>query len=288
MSFSYLLLSIVFSTLINLIFNWFKTYQINKIQAIVVNYFVCFVIGFSFSDQKEIIRNLSTEWFQYCFILGTLFVAIFFCMALTTEKFGVSVNAVSTKMSVVIPVIFVSFFTGENISFVFVIGLIFSLISIYLITQKEKSTWSKKLTYLPILVFLGSGTIDTSLKILESSYSHEIPLSTITYSIFLGAFIIGFFVLLLTSYFKFNQWNTKSTMAGIVLGVPNYFSIFFLLYSIQAFSMKSSFVFGINNIAIVLLSTIFSVIIFKEKLLFKNKLGIFTSVLSIILIAYAS
>ena len=38
-----------------------------------------------------------------------LFVAIFFSMAMTTEKYGVSVNAVSAKMSVIIPVLFAFF-----------------------------------------------------------------------------------------------------------------------------------------------------------------------------------
>lgn len=77
-------------------------------------------------------------------------------------------------------------------------------------------------------------------------------------------------------------------MSGVILGIPNYFSIYFLLLAIKSFSLKSAFVFGINNIGIVLLSTLLSVIIFQEKLSSINKFGVLVSVLSIILIAYSS
>ena len=77
-------------------------------------------------------------------------------------------------------------------------------------------------------------------------------------------------------------------MSGVILGIPNYFSIYFLLVAIKSFSLKSAFVFGINNIGIVLLSTLLSVIIFQEKLSSINKFGVLASVLSIILIAYSS
>jgi multidrug transporter EmrE-like cation transporter len=77
-------------------------------------------------------------------------------------------------------------------------------------------------------------------------------------------------------------------MSGVILGIPNYFSIYFLLVAIKSFSLKSAFVFGINNIGIVLLSTLLSVIIFQEKLSSINKFGVLVSVLSIILIAYSS
>jgi multidrug transporter EmrE-like cation transporter len=77
-------------------------------------------------------------------------------------------------------------------------------------------------------------------------------------------------------------------MSGVILGIPNYLSIYFLLVAIKSFSLKSAFVFGINNIGIVLLSTLLSVIIFQEKLSSINKFGVLVSVLSIILIAYSS
>ena len=52
--------------------------------------------------------------------------------------------------------------------------------------------------------------------------------------------------------------------------------------------MKSAFVFGVNNVGVVLVSTLLSVLIFKEKLEPKNQWGLLLAVLSIAIISYAS
>ncbi len=288
MAIIYLLLSIVFSTFINLVFKWFSVFKVNKIQAILVNYLVCFSIGFVLSGDFNLLKIIGSDWFKYCIILGSLFVAIFLSMAMTTEKYGVSVNAVSAKMSVIIPVLFAYVYNSERLTIQFVVGILLSLLSIYLITKKKQIIIPKKYIYLPIIVFLGSGTIDTSLKLLELNYSNDISINTISYSIFLGAFLVGTTFYTIKNQFNFSNWSSRNIISGIILGIPNYFSIYFLLTAIKSFSLKSAFVFGINNIGIVLLSTLLSVIIFKEKLTLINKFGVLISVLSIILIAYAS
>ena len=288
MAIIYLLLSIVFSTFINLVFKWFSVFKVNKIQAILVNYLVCFSIGFVLSGDFNLLKIIGSDWFKYCIILGSLFVAIFLSMAMTTEKYGVSVNAVSAKMSVIIPVLFAYVYNSERLTIQFVVGILLSLLSIYLITKKKQIIIPKKYIYLPIIVFLGSGTIDTLLKLLELNYSNDISINTISYSIFLGAFLVGTTFYTIKNQFNFSNWSSRNIISGIILGIPNYFSIYFLLTAIKSFSLKSAFVFGINNIGIVLLSTLLSVIIFKEKLTLINKFGVLISVLSIILIAYAS
>lgn len=288
MAIIYLLLSVVFSTFINLVFKWFSVFNVNKIQAILVNYLVCFSIGFVLSGDFNLLKIIGSDWFKYSIILGSLFVAIFLSMAMTTEKYGVSVNAVSAKMSVIIPVLFAYVYNSERLTIQFVVGILLSLLSIYLITKKKQIIIPKKYIYLPIIVFLGSGTIDTSLKLLELNYSNDISINTISYSIFLGAFLVGTTFYTIKNQFNFSNWSSRNIISGIILGIPNYFSIYFLLTAIKSFSLKSAFVFGINNIGIVLLSTLLSVIIFKEKLTLINKFGVLISVLSIILIAYAS
>lgn len=288
MALLYLILSIVCSTLINLIFRWFKTYNVDKLQAIVVNYFICFVLGFLFSNNKQLIAHFTHIWFWYCLLLGFLFVAIFLAMAYTTDKISISVNAVSSKMAVVVPVVFAHFYVGETLSVWFILGLLISLASIFLISIKANFTIPKKYYALPIIVFLGSGIIDTSLKILQQNFDNQVDLATLSYSIFLGAVVAGAIVYSVVNKFNYQTIAIKHVKAGVLLGVPNYFSIWFLLAAIQAFSVKSAFVFGINNVSIVLLSTLLSVVVFKEHLTTLNKLGLFLAALSIVIISYVS
>ncbi len=286
MSVLYLILSILASTLINLIFRWFKTYKVDKLQAIVVNYFVCFILGFLFFENRSLIQNIESEWFRYCILLGFLFVAIFLAMAYTTDKISISVNAVSSKMAVVIPVLFAYFFAKEDVNGWFIVGLVLSLISIFLISVKSHIDIPKKYYALPIFVFLGSGIIDTSLKILETAYSQNVQIATLSYSIFLGATLAGTSIYTILNKANFSKINWHNIKAGILLGVPNYFSIWLLLAAIQAFSLKSALVFGINNVGVVLLSTLLSLVIFKEHLSIKNKVGLLLAAISIFIIAY--
>lgn len=284
----YLVLSILFSTFINLIFRWFKEYKVNKFQAIVVNYLVCFIIGITLSSDHNLLANLYSDWFPYCILLGFLFVAIFFAMALTTEKLGISVTAVSGKMSVVIPILFAFIYLDEQIGLIFFVGLILSLLSIYFISVKQNVTLDKNYLLLPVIVFLGGGIIDTSLKLLESTFGKEVAMETISYSIFLGAFLAGIFLFIVKNKADFSVFTRKSLAAGILLGVPNYFSIYFLLEAIARFQDRSALVFGINNIGVVLLSTLLSIYIFKEKISSKNSLGVVLAITAIIILIYAN
>jgi len=288
MAITFLILSICFSTFINLIFRWFKDHKVNKFQAILVNYVVCFSIGFSLSEDQNIIENIQSTWFPYCIILGFVFVAIFFSMALTTEKMGISVTAVSGKMSVVIPILFAYFVYSESLSILFLVGLVLSLLSIYFISVKKDLHIDRKHIILPIVVFLGGGIIDTCLNVIETTFGSEVSMDTISYSIFLGAFMAGLLLFIIRNKGNFMTFEKKSIIAGVALGIPNYFSIFFVLSAIASFPNKSALVFGINNIGIVLISTILSVLIFKEKLSSGNKVGLVLAIVSIAIIAYAS
>lgn len=288
MAITFLLLSIAFSTFINLIFRWFKEYNVNKFQAIIVNYLVCFVLGISLSAQQDVFSYLQEPWFISCIFLGFIFIGIFFSMALTTEKLGISVTAVSGKMSVVIPVIVAFFFFNEHIGWFFVLGLILSLVSIYLISVKKDLVIERKYIILPVIVFVGGGIIDTSLSLMIKTYGDLVNKDTITYSIFLGAFLAGTSIFLVKNKGESLKIERKSLLAGVLLGVPNYFSIFFLISAFASFSLKNAMVLGVNNIGIVLLSTLLSVLIFKEKLGKGNLIGLILALIAIIIIAYAS
>ena len=79
----------------------------------------------------------------------------------------------------------------------------------------------------------------------------------------------------------------KNIIAGICLGIPNYFSIYFLIQALRNENLDSSTVFITNNVAILLLSTIIGVLFFKEKLIQKNWLGIILAIISILLVTYS-
>ena len=284
----YLLLSIIASTIIFIIFKLFEKFNINILQAIVVNYCIAFTTGIlAYKGTITISQLPNLDWFYYTLVLGALFIIVFNLMAITTQRSGLSVVSVATKMSVVIPVLFGLLYYNENLGAIKLFGIGIALIAVYLTSNKsdQRTVINRKLIVLPILVFVGSGIIDTSIKFLEDAYvaNNDVPLFSAI--IFLAAAIIGFIIIIIQVMSGSFKFEFKNVIAGICLGVPNYFSIYFLVKTLRSDILESSGIFAINNVSIVTLSTFAGIFIFKEKLIKKNWIGIGLAILSIILIS---
>ncbi|RMB56149.1 DMT family transporter [Dokdonia sinensis] len=287
----YLLLSIAASSLIFVIFKLFSKYEVNTLHAIIVNYFVACICGLSLYKGSTAVAEIpSQDWFYGTVILGLIFITVFNLMALTTQRSGLSVVSVATKMSVVIPILFGVLYYKESLGMLKIIGILLALVAVYLasIKSKEGISIKKKNLIFPFLVFLGSGAIDTSIKFMEGEYvaADDVPIFSAT--IFGAAAVIGVFIILYQIVTKTFTFKAKNVVAGICLGIPNYFSIYMLVQALRADTFDSSTLFTINNVAIVMVSTFLGILLFKEKLIFKNWLGIGMAVVSIVLVWIAS
>lgn len=283
----YLLLSICISSSLYLIFKSFTIFKIDTFQAIVFNYLVAFTCGVLSSEiETNFVEIPQEKWFYGALFLGFLFVTVFNVMALTSQKNGLSVASISSKMSVVIPVLFGVLVYQENLSFIKVGGVLLALVAVYLASVKTKEiSIDKKFLLLPILLFFGSGIIDTTIKYFETNYVQEGGIPIFSAAIFMFAFIFGFLFLIFKLIKKETKFQPKSLLGGILLGVPNYYSIYFLLKALQTEGFESSILFTINNVGIVVLTTFFGLFFFKEKLFLKNWVGIILAIVSILLVS---
>ncbi|MBT7425461.1 MAG: EamA family transporter [Flavobacterium sp.] len=283
----YLLISICISSFLFVIFKLFDVLKVNTFQAIVVNYFVAAVLGFYLSNNSVSFQEIPNQpWFIGAFLLGIMFILVFNIMALTSQKNGLSVASVSSKMSVVIAIVFGVWYYEESLGFIKLLGILLALIAVYLTSVKEKKeTTVKQVSLLfPILLFFGSGAIDTSLKFIETRFVEEGGVPLFSATIFGCAFILGMIILLYQIIRGAFRLEFKNILGGILLGVPNYFSIVYLLKALSTDGMESSTAFTLNNVGIVILSTLFGLFIFKEKLISKNWLGIVIAIVSILLV----
>ena len=287
----YLLISICISSFLFVIFKLFDVLKVNTFQAIVVNYFVAAVLGFYLSNNSVSFQEIPNQpWFLGAFLLGIMFILVFNVMAQTSQKNGLSVASVSSKMSVVIAIVFGVWYYEESLGFIKLSGILLALIAVYLTSVKEKKeTTVKQVSLLfPILLFFGSGAIDTSLKFIETSFVEEGGVPLFSATIFGCAFILGMSILLYQMVKGTFRFEFKNILGGILLGVPNYFSIVYLLKALSTDGMESSTAFTLNNVGIVILSTLFGLFIFKEKLIWKNWLGIVIAIVSILLVMSAN
>jgi drug/metabolite transporter (DMT)-like permease len=285
----YLVLSIVFSTLTVSFFKVFHLKKVNTFQAIVVNYLTCGVIGTYLAKTPVYsVQFWQAPWLLYTVILGFLFISIFYLIALTAQKMSVAASMVSAKLSVVIPVLVAWQFLSESLSLTQIIGILISFIAVFFISARSEPNpehANKEFWFLPILVFLGSGCIDALLKFLESRYIPAYSSDDIVTATFLFAFVFGSLSLLVQQIKLKESIQVKSLAWGLLLGIPNYFSMYFLVETLAVF--PASFIFPINNIGIVAFSTVLAFWAFSEKLSVKNYIGLGLAIVSILLISFA-
>lgn len=286
----FLILSICASTLIFVIFKVVGKQNINTLQTIVFNYFTAFACGILSYDAPIVVTDvIQSKWFFGAIFLGFLFVTIFNVMALTAQRLGLSVASVASKMSVVIPIIFGLFAYNENLGLQKALGILLALVAVYLASLKAKSNekFSIKSLWLPLLLFLGSGTIDTTIKYVETTFVPENGIPIFSASIFLIAGLIGIGMLSAKAIQKQFTFDPKSLISGFILGIVNYYSIYTLLKALNADNFESSTIFTVNNVSIVMLSTLLGLLFFKERLLLKNWIGIGVAVIAILLVTSA-
>ncbi|SHH77453.1 GRP family sugar transporter [Winogradskyella jejuensis] len=281
----YLALSILSSTGIFVLFKLFNKHKVDTLQAIVVNYITACCCGFIHNSQPVNFSEVMTSnWFIPAICLGFLFIVIFNVMAITAQKNGLSVASVASKMSVIIPVIFGVWVFKESVGFKKITGILLALIAVYLTSVKAKEAKASHASLIPpIILFFGSGIIDTSINYFAPDDS--IPLFSAF--IFCFAFIVGSFLLIYKSIRLKKSFKLRSLPLGITLGLVNYSSIFFLLKALRIDGLESSALFTINNVAIVAISTLVGLLVFKEQISKRNWSGIALALISIVLITLA-
>ncbi|MBP6688123.1 MAG: hypothetical protein KA160_09720, partial [Lacibacter sp.] len=205
----------------------------------------------------------------------------------------VAVASVGNKLSLVIPFLFSIYLYNEEATIFKIVGVVAALIAVVLTcwpsaAHTEPSGKVVKTAYflLPVILFFASGLLDTMIKYVETTYINESNQNAYLISAFAAAATIGIISLIFLYTTGRVKFEPKAVVAGIIIGVPNYFSIWCLMGVLKAFAGNSSAIIPINNMGIVLFSTVAAFLMFKEKLTRLNWLGIILSIAAIALIAY--
>tara|TARA_B100000683_G_scaffold54286_1_gene51888 strand:- start:4935 stop:5801 length:867 start_codon:yes stop_codon:yes gene_type:complete len=285
----YLILSIFSSSLIFLLFKWFGEKGINSFQAIVVNYFVCVLCGFMLTDNISegfAVFNDGVVLF-FAIFLGTLFIFSFNIISLSSKYIGAGITATAGKISMVIPVILSFFLFDESLSILRIFGIGIALISIFLVSPtKVRSTINSWYILLPVGVFLTGGVLDSCVKVLQVSYLNGTEFSPFLTVLFSIALIIGISVLIFRKVNFKQDFEFNSLWAGLILGVPNYCSVYFLMKVLNVPNMEATLVFPINNMGIILVSCLSSLALFKEYFSSRQIFGLALSIVSIAIISF--
>ena len=282
----YLVLAIVFSAGVFVTMRFFKRFGLDNHQALMWNYVFATVTGFLMCGRMDTVPELVGEaWFGLSLLTGFWFIFTYLLMAASTQLSGVTVTSLSSKLSVVLPTMAGVLLFQETLGWQVAIGIILALVALVLVVGGgNQSVDNNKRTrwLLPILIFFGTGTGDILMKLNEQR-NHADDMSFMIAFIYLISMVFG---VVLVSYELIrgkSKWQNKSIVGGIALGVINFFSTYFIFHAMRCFD--NVMLFPIYNIGVVSLTALIGWLLFKEKLTWKNYLGLAIALIAVVLIS---
>ncbi len=280
-----LFLAIFLSSLIFVLFKVFPRFKIDTFQAIVFNYISAFLCGYILygSDLKEEAWE-NTNWIFYVVLAALLFISLFVLMGKSAQKNGMAITSVAVKMSMAVSVLGMVFIYNEQLPFFKIIAILLAFSGVILVSFSKKSIDSKQQTWWMLLIlFFGSGILDLLLNYVQKTQVDVISTALFSAFGFGLASLIGLGILIAQIIRRRTRIEFRNVIGGVILGVPNFFSIFLLMRAYNSVTWSDSSVLAVINVAIVCISTFLGTLIFSEKISWAKGLGLCCSLLAIYL-----
>lgn len=203
---------------------------------------------------------------------GAGFFGLFTIMGILSHKVGLGYMTIVSKMSLVIPVLLSWLLFGDDFTWLHFAGVLLAIGAILLVNFGESetpqplssSTSKWQIALLSILLFLGSGLNDTFFKYLNVHFSGLVDNQEYVIVLFAAAALASTPVILYKALKGSLQINPLTAISGLLIGIPNYFSIVFLTASLQFFD--GTVFYPLNNTAILLLMALVGIVGYNEAL----------------------
>jgi drug/metabolite transporter (DMT)-like permease len=282
----YLLIALVFSSCVFFTFKYFNKFGISILPAITVNYLMCSAFGYFSRWETVTISSMAHQaWFLMAIVTGFSFILTFFVFAVSTQKVGVAMTVVSSKMSIVLSVAVGFILLAEPLSFMQIIGIIIALVAFYLTNKGRGEVKVKKeYLYLPVIIFFGTGANDSLMKLSGVYYANRDAIQFLTVTFF-TAFMIGFSVIVFQVSRNLVKIKLNDILAGVLLSIFNWYSTYFFIKGL--YILPISLFIPVFNAALVFIAAVSGYFFFSEKLSVVNRVGILLAVLAIAAIAFS-
>jgi drug/metabolite transporter (DMT)-like permease len=292
----YLVLSILCSVCLGFIFKLFPRYGVDTFQAIVFNYCTCVLCGWLYLGTWPVgpAAGTTAGWLPYSLGLGIFFITGFTAAARTVREFGVTISQIMQKMTIILVVPFAILWLGEASNWVKWLGTLFAIGAIVLVnlpapsgesesTQTTSKSFKINQLWLPVLTWVLACVIDLTFtwvqhkRLIEAGDVRFITTTFGTAGVLGGvAMVAGWF----TGRLRF---DVRNILAGVVLGIPNFGSLSFLLLALGS-GLGASQVFPMVNVGIILVTTFGAILLFRERLTVQNWVGVALALTAILML----
>lgn len=276
------------SAILYIILKFFERFQVTNIHGLTANYLTASLFSFFYTFKTNLtLLPHSSSYAGFALGIGLLFICVFYTAAITAQKSGIAITSIAGKMSMVIPIVFGFILYDDNITVLRITGILLALSAVYLSSSSSDgatTNTSKKNWLFPLLLFIGSGLVDTSIKAGQHYFMTE-ENQYLYFAFLFGS--AGVFGIAMTTYMYIRnkiKVKLKSIIAGFILGIANFYSLVFLVKALSDDSAESMLIFSISNVLVVLFSAVLGLLIFKEKPHKKNIIGLLLAIGAIIIL----
>ncbi len=285
----FLLLSVLANAAIYPIFKIFDRKGIQLFPAIVLNYITALTCGLLVVSEPQQAIAAASQWPLWAvggLALGGFFISIFYMMGISSQKVGVGITTIASKMSLALAVLLFAWFDPAQMPGPMKIAaIILAMVGVILSSiTEEQGHFSWRNLVFPLMILIGSTIIDFGVAYFQAFTTNENELRLYSCLSFGAAGAIGVCILAFRLITGSTRLRWIDVVAGIGLGIVNYGSIYFLVKSYNAHLFDSSTTLPINNLAVVMVGACIAYFGFRERFTKTNVLGLACCMLALVLL----
>lgn len=299
----YLLLAALSSAALTLVLKWFRDPKGSRYGILLGNYLTCMLIAFIQMPDKGRFYQASPSTFLLGGIGGFLFVAGLVTMQSSVRQNGATLTSAFSKLGMLIPLLVSFLFFGDVPTWLQAAGLLFAVGAIIVLNlprktdkdlprnvenapeeapeQAKEEPGSRMILWLLLVTLLASGLSEGMSKIFERLGSQAED-TRYFFFLFLTAAVLTAVLSVLEKVRHGKGIRLREMAAGILVGIPNYFSSWFLLKALVR--LPAMLVYPVFSVGSILLVTGFGALIFKERLEKHQWLGLGLILVALVLL----
>ena len=276
-----LLLTILCSASIAIILKINADKNWNTIQLLTGNYFSASLIGLLLLFSAEN-NTYELELIPLGLFLSFLFVGSIFAFSKSVILSGAALSTVSSRLSVFVPIVLSIIIYNELPNPFQLFGIILTaatIILFYFSVRNPNNNYLERDRFLYLIVVLiGIGTADFFMKVFQVIWE---PSAKPWFLLLIFGF--SFLITFILSVKERSKVDKSALILGMIMGIPNIFSSYFLIGALKSF--PAVFVYPFVNMSIIVLTAVVVKFIWNEEWNLFSKIALVTGIVAIILLS---
>ncbi len=256
----YLLLAIASSAMISIIMRISADKVKGNLSMLAVNYLVCLLLAAGYAEFQIVLPRESGFFGTVGMgaVNGVLFLAGFMLLQINTRKNGIVLSSIFMKLGLLVPMAVSVFLFREIPTPLQITGFCVAIAAIILINFDKTAINAGSKAGL-IVLLLAAGTGDAMAKVFETLGSDQLSDQYLFFT-----FAVALLLCVALVIGKRERPGIREALFGALIGIPNFFSVKFLLKSLE--ELPAVIVYPTYSVATILLVTLAGVLAFRERL----------------------